>query len=510
MKLSTLVSLGLAVVGAIAHPSHLAHSHHDRRQTNTTAATVKSTVLVLAVDAAAAASAYSGLNAYGIPYQVLLVPQSGVTLPVLNTTAGGNFGGIIIASGVPYDYGADGWHSALTDAQWNTLYAYQLAYGVRMVQYDVYPQPQYGTTPTGGCCGAGVEHLISFSNTTAFTQAGIKQWAGLSTQGLFHYVASITDPATTKEVAQFAPNSQFPTNTTAAVINNFGGREQMVFFISWATDWSPTSNFLQHAYITWMTRGLYAGYRRVNLNTQIDDMFLDTEIYYPSNGQSYRVTPADLTPVRAWVPTIQAKMNTGSYYRPEVGHNGDGNIIYADNTAQGANACVGDPIYTNDVPETPLEFQKPLGSGVDAWPATPTVYPYSLSCTGYDPLKVWWATTSNRDQFMHLSHTFTHENENNATYNDIYKEITFNQAWLKQVGLTAGNFSANALIPPAITGLHNGDAIRAWVTAGLANCVGDNSRPPLRNSQNPMWPYMTTLAANGIYDALQILPCTNC
>jgi hypothetical protein len=42
----------------------------------------------------------------------------------------------------------------------------------------------------------------------------------------------------------------------------------MVFFTSFATDWAPTSNYLQHAWIHWITRGLYTGYRRVNLNTQ--------------------------------------------------------------------------------------------------------------------------------------------------------------------------------------------------------------------------------------------------
>lgn len=42
----------------------------------------------------------------------------------------------------------------------------------------------------------------------------------------------------------------------------------MVFFIGFATDWAATSNILQHAWIHWATRGLYTGYRRVNLNTQ--------------------------------------------------------------------------------------------------------------------------------------------------------------------------------------------------------------------------------------------------
>lgn len=74
--------------------------------------------------------------------------------------------------------------------------------------------------------------------------------------GLYHYPASITNTSIATPIASFDPSGSFTTNTTAAVINNIGGRQQMVWFMSWATDWSQTSNYLQHAYIHWMTRGL--------------------------------------------------------------------------------------------------------------------------------------------------------------------------------------------------------------------------------------------------------------
>ena len=82
--------------------------------------------------------------------------------------------------------------------------------------------------------------------------------ASLSTKGLWHYPAVITDPSTTWEVAQFAPDSggSFATTTTAAVINKFGKRQQMAWFTSFATDWSTTSTLIQHSYIHWITRGL--------------------------------------------------------------------------------------------------------------------------------------------------------------------------------------------------------------------------------------------------------------
>lgn len=78
----------------------------------------------------------------------------------------------------------------------------------------------------------------------------------MSTLGIWHYPATITNATIATAFAQFAPTTGFSTTSTAGVINNIGGRQQMVFFIGFATDWSPTSNYLQHAWIHWVTRGL--------------------------------------------------------------------------------------------------------------------------------------------------------------------------------------------------------------------------------------------------------------
>ena len=120
---------------------------------------------------------------------------------------------------------------------------------------------------------------------------------------------------------------------------------------------------------------------------------------------------------------------------------------------------------------------------MNLWPSTQTKYPYTTKCTNLDKLKTWWSNTANLNAFAHISHTFTHEDQDNATYFDVYNEITWNQAWLAQVGIAgATKFSPKGLVPPAITGLHNGDAIRAWLTAGIVNVVGDNTRPVLMNT----------------------------
>jgi hypothetical protein len=503
---TTAVSTGAATPVATGSAAPVANGTSSAAAAAVVGGNTKADILVIARDATTAKNLASGFNGYGIPYSTLVVPQAGTALPALNTSGVGNYGGILVHGQVAYDFGGTlGFQSALTADQWNQLYAYQTSYGTRMVHLDVYPGPLFGTNVVAGCCNTGVEQLMSFTNTAAFAQAGLKTGATISTTGLYHYGASVADTATTTEVAQFAANGQITSTTTAAVINNFSGRQQMVFFIGWATEWSPTSNVLQHAYITWMTRGLYAGYRRVNFNTQIDDMFLITDVYKPA-GTQFRVRAADMTAHAAWVPTIQAKMNPGSFYVPEIGHNGNGNIEQSQTANNGANICAPGSIEYPTILDTPLEFKKPLGSGTNMWPATPTAYGYSSQCVNLDPLKTWFGTASNRDKFAHLSHTYSHMELNNATYSDATKEIKFNQAWLSAVGLAAGRyFSPKGLIPPAITGLHNGDVLKAWKDAGLTNCVGDNTRPPLRNAVNDMYPYITTFGSDG-YDGFQVNP----
>jgi hypothetical protein len=107
----------------------------------------KATVLIIARDDFTARSAHSGLQGYGIPYRVLIVPKAGAQLPPLNSSATtGNFGGIVVVSDVSYDYqtAPNPFRSALTDSQWQSLYDYQKTFHVRMVRLDVYPEGQFG------------------------------------------------------------------------------------------------------------------------------------------------------------------------------------------------------------------------------------------------------------------------------------------------------------------------------------------------------------------------------
>jgi len=470
------------------------------------AISVSNKILVLARDAYAASTATSGLQGYGIPFQVVLVPQAGITLPALSASATvGNYGGIIVVSEVAYEY-STGWTSALTPAQWTTIYNYQTTYKVRLVRLDVFPSTDLGVTTApggGGCCNAGVEQLVSISDTSDFPTANIKTNAGVSTQGLWHYPAVITNSSIAKTIATFAPAGPFTTTSTAAIINDFGGRKQMVWFMGWATDWAQSCNFLQHAFIHWMTRGVFLGKRKVYFGTQVDDMHLETAMYFPE-GTGFRSRVSDLITHQTWQTDINTRLPAGSDYFIEIGHNGNGDIEEAVSQSGSASVCSPhEAVWYDSPPDTPLEWQKPLGTGTSLWPPYFSTYPWSLTCAKLDPVATWF--NSNPNVFAHLSHTFSHLELNNATYTDAAKEIQFNKAWMQQIGLwTSSKFSPAGLIPPAITGMHNGDAIRAWMDNGIEFVVGDNTRAPLRNA-NPFWPLTTNVADNG-YAGLKVIP----
>ena len=240
------------------------------------ATSVYQRALVLAISTNDADSATAILQGYGAPFNLIMVPQEGIALPTLETTTQCNepvglYGMIVIISQLAFDYGGDiGFASALNSSQWDTLHAYQVKYGVRMVQLNQFPSSVEGVdvVAPGGCC-ASEEQLVTLTNTDFIPSAGLKP-IGLSTINLFHTPAVIIDTNSTATMPflSFGTNSLFPTETVGGVVKLYSdGREEINFFIS-GSSWSATSNYLGHIWYTWAYRGLYGGYRRIFFSTQ--------------------------------------------------------------------------------------------------------------------------------------------------------------------------------------------------------------------------------------------------
>jgi hypothetical protein len=219
----------------------------------------------------------------------------------------------------------------------------------------------------------------------------------MNISGIYHSPATIIESASstfaTVEVARFAP-FQVHSQSTATVINIFDSRQQMVWFMPFAPDWSPTSAYLSHAWVHWLTRGFYLRFRRTYFSTQVDDMFLLTDMYLPT-GTTYRIDTGSLTEHITWMASINSRLPSGSKYVIEIGHNGNGNIEAATDVNNNR-ACDPDTgiEYRDQPDDVNLEFQKPLSTGSSTWPTNPDEYTWSLECSRLDLLRVWWMLNS--------------------------------------------------------------------------------------------------------------------
>jgi hypothetical protein len=87
------------------------------------------------------------LDAYGIKFETVMLPEGGGELPPLETDGNGNYGLITVFANVDYSEG-----TVLKPEQWQTLWNYQVKYNVRMIHLDVYPSEDFGVSNTGICC----------------------------------------------------------------------------------------------------------------------------------------------------------------------------------------------------------------------------------------------------------------------------------------------------------------------------------------------------------------------
>ena len=129
-----------------------------------------------------------------------------------------------------------------------------------------------GVSLSGECCANIAEDtLLSFDpKVVDFTDSNIKADATLSAKGLYHYRVKINDTSVSPVVLAN------PTKDPIAVWKRFpNNRNEMHFFIAFG-DFSLTSSVLHHVWISWAFRRMYPGIRRTYLNTQVDDLFLET------------------------------------------------------------------------------------------------------------------------------------------------------------------------------------------------------------------------------------------
>jgi hypothetical protein len=378
------------------------------------------------------------LQQLGVPFTTLIATQTNLTPAFLANGSAGNYQGVILATGnLTYNAAGPGqpenWISAFTAEEWQTLWNYEAAFNVRQVTSFTFP---FGLPDDYGLNLATFQDTLQTPLDAGLTDAGkavfpyLNASSPVTFKGAWVYLAtkrdaSVTPLLTTASGYVIASTKTYP-----------DGRENLAVTAA-NNPFLLHSQLLSYGLINWVTRGVFLGERHVNVGVQIDDLFIDSDMWdvnanSDTTGLRFRLNATDFANIVAWQNGVRNRPNLGSF-RMEWAFNGEGT----------------DPELWEDDPLTPL--------GDTLTPAVRAL----------------------QGNFSYVNHTLTHASLDGISYANALQEIQANQAVAANMAFT--HYDPESLVQPDISGLGNPAAHQAAFDAGIRYFISDASRPEWSN-----------------------------
>jgi len=370
-------------------------------------------------------AARSALDRMSVPYDALVAATTNLTPDMLsNGVDTCHYRGIVIAvGGLGYlDTKTQAWTSAFTADAWTTLASYESACSARELIWYGLPSADVGLAPASS---------FSSNDTVAAktTSAGaavfpyVQASASIPISSSFGYKASVADPAATTPLIQSDDGG-----TLVARHVGPDGREAMIMTM----DSNPNLTHalvLEYGLVNWVSRGLFIGKKRAYLTPQVDDVFIDDDVWDTSthrnnpelDGMSpYRITGSDVDLIVSWQTKFAASLPAGSSYTTVMAFNGTG-------------------AQSSDYPDETLLAQAQAAG----------------------------------DNLMWMSHTWDHENMDLMASSAAGAEVTQNCDLAATYGLN--KFSCEEMVTPDISGLSSTEPMLGMLGAGVHYVVSDSS-----------------------------------
>ena len=385
-----------------------------------TSATLDARLLVIAGDGSEPilGAIREAADYLGIPYTLYVASRSpgGFTPSLLSDGAGhAYFQGVVMTTGSLAYFDGTSWTSGFNTTEWQTLWDFQAKYRVRTAIGYVFPTLDYGygaatgvdttsapiaATLTGD--GRPVFPYVNASNPLTITKA----WT---------YLAPATGDGTTVLLTDAAQHALM-------LVRDYPDGRQVLSSTFDGNFFLVHSLALGYGMLNWVTGGLFLGERHAYATAQIDDIYLDDDLY---GGGTYRLTGADWSAVTAWQAARKTLGPQTAGLSLHMAFNGEG--------------------------------------------TTGTYFPDTLTP----------ATAATQGQFPWINHTWSHQNLDAVGYDQAYSEITRNNQKAAAMGFTS--YDRRALVTPDISGLSNPEAMAAAWDAGVRYVVSDTSRPGMDN-----------------------------
>ncbi len=372
-------------------------------------------------------AAKTALDRIGVPYRALLAAGPNeemlTSLTMTDNISVCNYSGVVIAtSGLGYEFAPDLWMSAFTPEEWQALADFENACSARELVWYGWPGAEFGLALVGSFdFTSSVNAGLTPAGQSLFVR--VKDAAVIPYRHAFGYRASIptpTDGSTTTALVADGDGSVLVASHVGA-----DGRETLVSTVD-ASPFLTHSQVLEYDFVRWVTRGMFVGKKRVYLAPQIDDLFLDNNMWVVGQGNAdnetstFRLTGTDLTSFVAWQTARKASLPAGSTFITDMAFNGIGTdtTLYPDATLLAAAKAAGN--------------------------------------------KLTW-----------LNHTWDHDNLDAVTAAKAKTEVAKNCSLAKTLKLHG--FNCNELVTPDMSGLQTLASVQGLLGAGVKFVVSDTS-----------------------------------
>ncbi|MEZ4869976.1 MAG: hypothetical protein R3C14_52095 [Caldilineaceae bacterium] len=366
------------------------------------------------------------LERIGIPYTTFVATETTLTQEQLWQGHHAFYQGVILTTGnLLYWNEADKqWQSAFDLVSWQLLWRYEARFGIRqLILYALGGSPEnYGLQLGDLVSTVGVALPLTLTAAGCAIFPYLNQQNAILVNSAPVYLAEPADGQTVPLLV--TQNGQ----CVAALGYSTDGRETLALTMAHGPDLIH-SLLLGYGLVTWVTRGLFLGERHIYLSIQIDDILNQNYLWDPqlkAEGKSiYRLSSQDVNALVKWLDQLQKKRNSGQI-TVDFAYNGAG--------------ILGN-IATDDLATTLLEYQH---------------------------------------RFRWINHGHTHLLLDEATYVESHKEIRDNHA--VAVALQFDHYEPTNMVTADVSGLENGEFLRAASTSGIRRLVSDTSK---RGWDNP-------------------------
>jgi hypothetical protein len=360
------------------------------------------------------------------PYTVFDTSTGAITSGQLYSGCHAFYSGVIVSflngSANPPFQGAD------------VLAAFETTFGIRQVNWYVYPSPSLGFGwPTGAKSGDSA--TFTTAAATLFPYVNLSYPVVIDASA-YVYLATPYDSTATPLLTDTAGNS-------LALIENFTDGRQYLSMTFDSNQYMTHNLVLSYGLVNWVTKGLFVGEKHIFFTPQEDDWGIDDDIWTQNSKGQY---PACGTPVD----------QTGMTYRIS-GADADAFVARQNNWQ-------ANPLFTK------VKLYNAFnGCGFTAdsdCGSTGSPYPN-------DTLSPWTQNTANSAHFGWINHTYEHLNLDGQSYSADFSQISQNINMAQTMGFA--DFSITNMVTPDISGLNDPNALQAIVNNGVKYVVSDTS-----------------------------------